>query len=61
MDMMLTIQNAEFWYESGRDIFRDVSFSVEKGEILCILGPNGIENRHYSNVVHESYPSDRVR
>jgi iron complex transport system ATP-binding protein len=39
---MFTISNAEFGYSSERKIFSNVSFSIEKGEIFCILGPNGI-------------------
>ncbi|MDX8548817.1 ABC transporter ATP-binding protein [Methanospirillum sp. J.3.6.1-F.2.7.3] len=40
--MMFSIKNAGFWYKPEREIFRDVTFSLERGKILCILGPNGI-------------------
>ncbi|MFH0968064.1 MAG: ABC transporter ATP-binding protein [Methanobacteriota archaeon] len=40
--MIFTISNAGYWYDHEQEIFKDVSFSLEKGEILCILGPNGI-------------------
>lgn len=39
---MLSIKNGGFWYKPGQKIFKDVSFSLKRGEILCILGPNGI-------------------
>jgi iron complex transport system ATP-binding protein len=39
--MMFTVTDAGFGYSNQKQIFHDVSFSIEKGEILCILGPNG--------------------
>ncbi len=38
---MLEIKNLEFSYRNGRPILRNVSFQLDKGEILCLLGPNG--------------------
>jgi iron complex transport system ATP-binding protein len=41
--MILEIKDAGFAYEStGRVVFEKVNMSVEPGEILCILGPNGV-------------------
>ncbi len=37
---LVQIENARFGYD-GTDIFRDLSFTVSKGEIFCLLGPNG--------------------
>jgi iron complex transport system ATP-binding protein len=37
------VQNLAFSY-TGRaenDVFRDISFSVEQGDVFCLLGPNG--------------------
>jgi iron complex transport system ATP-binding protein len=43
MDLMLSVANASFTYStSEKSIFRNISFSLQKGESLCILGPNGI-------------------
>lgn len=39
---MFSMKNAGFWYKPEREIFRDVTFSLKRGQILCILGPNGI-------------------
>nr|WP_319538692.1 ABC transporter ATP-binding protein [uncultured Methanospirillum sp.] len=39
---MFTISDAGYGYNAQQEIFHNVSFSLEKGEILCILGPNGI-------------------
>lgn len=41
MGMILDIIDAAFSYEREKTIFEGISFSVERGEILCILGPNG--------------------
>ena len=40
--MKLTVSRAGFHYDSDRASgFRDVSFSLEDGEVMSILGPNG--------------------
>ncbi|MBP2146426.1 iron complex transport system ATP-binding protein [Methanofollis sp. W23] len=39
--MILTVRDASFSYDGTRTIFEGVSFSVDRGECLCILGPNG--------------------
>ena len=40
--MKLKIQNVSFAYRGGDELFRDLSFEAESGEILTILGPNGV-------------------
>lgn len=36
------VKNAWFRYErNGKDILRDVSFNLSKGDFLCLVGPNG--------------------
>ena len=39
--MILEADKLSFSFEGGKKVFQDVSFSLEKGEILTILGPNG--------------------
>ena len=40
---MLSVAHASFAYPSAEaTIFRDVGFRLQKGESLCILGPNGV-------------------
>jgi iron complex transport system ATP-binding protein len=39
---MLSVQEAEFYYgDAHRGGFTDVRFTVDRGEVMCILGPNG--------------------
>ena len=38
---MLKVSGLSFQYEKTRDILKDVSFEMESGDILCLLGPNG--------------------
>ena len=37
---LFEINNISFSYD-GEEIFSDISFSIDKGDVLCILGPNG--------------------
>jgi len=37
---MLSVESLAFGFP-GRTIGRDVSFSLEAGEVMCVLGPNG--------------------
>ena len=40
METRISLKNAAFSYGDG-DIFRGLSFEVARGEIFCLLGPNG--------------------
>lgn len=39
---MLTVENLSFQYRHGTDILKNVSFSLEDGQFLAILGNNGV-------------------
>lgn len=38
---MIEFQNVKFAYESGRDVIHDMSFRIEKGESVGLIGANG--------------------
>ena len=38
---LLSIKDAGFFYEEGKFLFRNLSFEIERGQILAILGLNG--------------------
>ena len=38
--MIFEVQNGCFAYPHGRKVLNNISFSVGKGEMLAILGPN---------------------
>ena len=40
VDKLFEVRDISFSYD-GEEIFKNISFSVEKGDVLCILGPNG--------------------
>lgn len=42
MDALLRVNELGFSYDGSRQIFKDISFEVRAGEIVCLLGPNGI-------------------
>lgn len=37
---LFEVKGISFDYD-GEEIFSDISFSIERGDVLCILGPNG--------------------
>lgn len=37
----IVFDNVSFWYEDGRPVLRNISFSAEPGEIIAIAGPTG--------------------
>jgi iron complex transport system ATP-binding protein len=41
MNNIMDIKDAEFSYNGKKSIFKNVSFSIENGDVFCILGPNG--------------------
>jgi len=41
MEMRVAIKDAEFGYGKRENVFEDLSFIVEAGDIFSILGPNG--------------------
>ncbi len=40
--MKLQLKNVDCGYEGCDPVLRDVSFTVESGQICCLLGPNGV-------------------
>ena len=40
--MKLEVRSARCGYPGGAAILENVSFTVETGEICCLLGPNGV-------------------
>lgn len=40
VDKLFEVKNISFSYD-GEEIFNNISFSIEIGDVLCILGPNG--------------------
>ena len=42
MTKLVDVKNISFSYEKDSPIvFENISFSIEKGDVLCVLGPNG--------------------
>lgn len=39
---LVEVEDASFSYDKdSENVFEDISFSIEKGDVLCVLGPNG--------------------
>jgi ABC-type cobalamin/Fe3+-siderophores transport system ATPase subunit len=40
--MVLSVEAVIFGYPGCAPLLRDAAFAVDEGEILCVLGPNGV-------------------
>ena len=40
--MLLSVKSISFSYTPGKVVFQDISFSLNSGEIMTLLGPNGV-------------------
>ena len=40
-DKFIQVNNLEKTYENGYQAIKSVSFSVKKGDLVCLLGPSG--------------------
>lgn len=54
---MLSIENLTKSY-NGRIIFKNLSFKVEPGEVLTIVGPSGIGKTTFLNILAGLIPAD---
>jgi iron complex transport system ATP-binding protein len=41
MNPLMEVNDASFSYNGKDNVFEGISFSIEKGDVMCILGPNG--------------------
>jgi len=54
--LILDINEISFSYDGNRQIFEDISFSVKKGEIMSIIGKNGIGKSTLIKCLINLYP-----
>lgn len=40
-DTVLTLEHVSHTFEDGSEVLADINFSVQRGEIFCLLGPSG--------------------
>lgn len=50
-DNVLQVEHLDFSYDESRKILQDISFSVQKGEMLSIVGKNGAGKTTLSNLI----------
>lgn len=39
--MLVDVKNVAFSYNQSNDVLKDINFQVKKGQVLCLVGPNG--------------------
>ena len=39
---IIDVENVSFGYGRDQPVIRDISFSIERPEFICIVGPNGV-------------------
>ncbi len=40
--MGIEVRNLSYAYTKGAPVLREVSFEIESGRFVCLLGPNGV-------------------
>jgi iron complex transport system ATP-binding protein len=53
--MKLEVNRASFSYKTNCPVFKDISFTVNPGEIFCLLGPNGAGKSTLLNCIGSLY------
>ncbi|MGL4739586.1 MAG: ABC transporter ATP-binding protein [Sarcina sp.] len=48
---LLTVKNINFAYEKGKSILNNISFTINKGEIVSIIGKNGAGKSTISKII----------
>lgn len=59
---VLSVQNISYAYTGEKSVFSDISFKLHKGEVLCILGANGIGKSTLLNCIcgHNTISQGRI-
>ena len=40
--MSIKVQNLDFSYDRKRQVLNDISFTIDDGKMVCLIGPNGV-------------------
>ena len=40
--MSIKVQNLDFAYDRKRQVLKDISFAIDDGKMVCLIGPNGV-------------------
>lgn len=55
----LDFSQVHFQYEEGKEVLRDISFSVKRGQTVAILGPTGSGKSSLMHLLHRLYDYDK--
>lgn len=51
----ITFDHVHFQYEEGKEVLKDISFSVKRGQTIAILGPTGSGKSSLMHLLHRLY------
>jgi len=57
----VTFENVSFAYEEGKDVLKNVSFTVKAGESVALVGPTGAGKSTIVNLISRFYNVERGR
>ena len=57
-DVILSVKNLSFGYDSDREILHDVNFEVKKGEMISLVGKNGAGKSTLASLICGFYKPD---
>ncbi|MGN1083988.1 MAG: ABC transporter ATP-binding protein [Lachnospiraceae bacterium] len=57
----VTFENVTFAYEEGKDVLKDVSFTVKAGESVALVGPTGAGKSTIVNLISRFYNVEKGR
>ena len=58
MSQILSAENIKFSYDKEKEVLKGISFSVNSGEVVCILGANGCGKTTLLSILSGQRPPD---
>ena len=56
---MLEVNNISFSYNTNKPILNNISFSLKKGEVLCVMGESGCGKSTLLKIIYGLFDVDK--